>query len=656
MRCRTPELSRRALLALAGATLPAACAHAPQTGRVSSVAGGSLNPGPSIPVYVGGGAGVRGFELRVEPHQLSDAGRAVAAANYGALSPDGRTLYVCASGEDEGQIHVLRCGNDGRLAPLQTIASGGVAPTHLAVDPSGRFVVVANFRSDRLTTFPIGTEGHLQPASGAVATGRRPHQVCFGPDGRHIFVPHRDDDTIGRFQLDLATGAVEEAAGRVATYPRPRHMTFHPSGRAAYVIHEGEVAVATFVFKPGSHTLEGVTPASSRHGGGAHVLISPDGRFLYASVRSEPAGLIAFRVDPSTLQPIEIQTLFDARLAGPRDFDIEPTGRVLLLGSQTHDALVSLPLNVESGRVEGMEHIRKGVGGAMFVLAATPGGHQSQEDLQGAIDLHCHTGPDILPRELNDGALVQAAAEAGMRAVVLKSHVTATADRAALAMQASPGLEVFGGVALNLAVGGLNPHAVAQMAKMEGGRGRIVWLPTFDAPRIPVMRGRRLLPALEAILDLVASHDLILATGHLPPSQALFVLEAARKRGVRRLLVTHALSPPVSASVAVMREMVNLGAFLEFVQLPHVFTEPGEARLHIEDTAAAIRQLGADQVVLASDLGRRGYGRPTDGLRAFIRALRAQGIAQRQIQTMTRENPARVLGLEQRTSSPKRIF
>jgi hypothetical protein len=116
------------------------------------------------------------------------------------------------------------------------------------------------------------------------------------------------------------------------------------------------------------------------------------------------------------------------------------------------------------------------------VLFATPAACASgPELLRGAIDLHCHSGPDIVPRSVNDIELAQLARAAGLRAVVIKSHHTPTAARAQLASIAVPGIEVFGGIALNHAVGGLNAEAVRRMSEMDGHRGKFVWLPTFDA-------------------------------------------------------------------------------------------------------------------------------------------------------------------------------
>ncbi len=93
-----------------------------------------------------------------------------------------------------------------------------------------------------------------------------------------------------------------------------------------------------------------------------------------------------------------------------------------------------------------------------------------QSPIAGAIDLHVHSGPDVFGRGFLDVEVARAAKRAGMRGLVLKNHVTSTADRAYLVMQQVPGLEVFGGIVLNGAVGGINPQAVEWMHRMEGVR------------------------------------------------------------------------------------------------------------------------------------------------------------------------------------------
>ena len=98
--------------------------------------------------------------------------------------------------------------------------------------------------------------------------------------------------------------------------------------------------------------------------------------------------------------------------------------------------------------------------------------------LNDVIDIHIHTSPDVNPRRLNDYEAANAASKAGMKAIVIKSHHAMTADRAALVNELVEGIQIFGGLALNYAAGGLNPQAVETALRLGA---KLIWMPTLDA-------------------------------------------------------------------------------------------------------------------------------------------------------------------------------
>src|ERR1700680_4407378 len=112
---------------------------------------------------------------------------------------------------------------------------------------------------------------------------------------------------------------------------------------------------------------------------------------------------------------------------------------------------------------------------SLFCTAA--GGQQ----LPGVIDIHAHSDPDSTARSIDAIDLAKLAKSRGMRGLVLKNHYESTAALAYIVRKEGPGIEVFGGIDLNLTVGGINPAAVERMTMMKGGWGRVVWMPTFDA-------------------------------------------------------------------------------------------------------------------------------------------------------------------------------
>ena len=285
-------------------------------------------------------------------------------------------------------------------------------------------------------------------------------------------------------------------------------------------------------------------------------------------------------------------------------------------------------------------------------LALTSG--MFAQSLNGVVDIHVHSDPDSVPRSIDAIEIAKLARARGMRALLLKNHYESTASLAYLVRKEVPGIEIFGGIALNRTVGGINPAAVDRMTKVKGGWGRVVWMPTFDAenqvrfskenrPFVSISRDGGLLPEVKEVIGLIAKHQLTLATGHSTPEEVLMLIREARAQGVQRIVVTHAMLAPVQMSVAQMREAVKLGAKLEFVY--NALIGPSKM-FEIGQYAEAIRQVGVDACILSSDLGQAGNPLHPDGLMAFFTALRGQGFKVAEIETMSKRNPSKVLGLE----------
>ena len=286
--------------------------------------------------------------------------------------------------------------------------------------------------------------------------------------------------------------------------------------------------------------------------------------------------------------------------------------------------------------------------------AAALGGQEAPTaSLQGTIDIHVHGYPDSRPRALDGVEAARNARDRGMRAIVLKNHYEFTSGLAYIVRKQVPGIEVFGGVDLNLPVGGINPHAVEYMAQTSGGWGRMVWMPTFDAenavrfakenrPSVSVSRNGELLPPVKEVIGLIAKHGLILATGHSSAAEGLMLVREGRRQGVKQMVVTHAMNPPIQMTVSQMQEAAKLGALIEFVG-GSLATPDAPARM--DRFADAIKKVGAEFCILASDLGQQGNALPTDGFAAFLAAMRARGLTEQQVDRMAKQNPARLLGL-----------
>lgn len=274
-----------------------------------------------------------------------------------------------------------------------------------------------------------------------------------------------------------------------------------------------------------------------------------------------------------------------------------------------------------------------------------------EEILRGAFDLHVHAGPDAgAERRMDALEVARCAYELEMGGFVLKSHEYNTAPLAYALNQMYPGLRVHGAVALNRAVGGVNPDAVEVAA---GLGAQVVWMPTFDAEfwmrtrggaagsggggRAPVKvsaDGGGLRDEVYQVLEVAAANDMTLASGHISPAEAIALFEAARALGVKRMIATH---PYGIASGEELRRMAALGAHAEFTFLACM---PGRRQMSPGELAAAARELGVGNCVVTTDFGQWMNPPPAEGMRMAIAALLEAGMTADETAALVKGNAA----------------
>ncbi len=274
--------------------------------------------------------------------------------------------------------------------------------------------------------------------------------------------------------------------------------------------------------------------------------------------------------------------------------------------------------------------------------------------VQGSIDMHVHHAPDAHIRRRVDAlqAALQAE-EAGMRAIVLKNHDYPTAPLAQIVNQSVPNLTVVGSISLDFAIGGLNPAAVEASALLGA---KVVWMPTFSSAndrerlgfsgegiRIVDEKGK-IVPAVQDILDIVKSHDMVLATGHVSAAEAFALVDEANHKEVTKIVVTHPLETRVGATLTIeeQQQMAEKGAFIE-----HCFlcTMPLGDRLDPMKIVEAVRAVGAERCILTTDLGQDWNPPPAEGMRMMVATLLRCRLSTEELELMIKVNPARLLGL-----------
>jgi len=289
--------------------------------------------------------------------------------------------------------------------------------------------------------------------------------------------------------------------------------------------------------------------------------------------------------------------------------------------------------------------------------------------VRGAYDLHVHIGPDVPKRVIDDLSLAVRCRELGLAGFALKSHYTSTAERARVVSAVHPHVRVVGTLTLNRAVGGMNPVAV-EIAAREGAR--IVWMPTFDSAaetagrvepkpdqHVPIWAKLQhelralgigvepvlvrdengILPETRQVLEAIARHGLVLATGHLGRDDAFAVVDAAFDAGVETVVVTHPEFPSQSFSIEEQVALVERGCIVE-----RCLSTPLSGKTTWEHVFEGIRAVGLENNFFSSDFGNPDYPAVEDGLAMWADALLGAGFGEDEIKGMIVDGSRKVAG------------
>ncbi|MFC2068932.1 DUF6282 family protein [Chloroflexota bacterium] len=273
--------------------------------------------------------------------------------------------------------------------------------------------------------------------------------------------------------------------------------------------------------------------------------------------------------------------------------------------------------------------------------------------LHGSIDMHIHHGPDSkAERRVTALQAALQAQEAGMRAIVLKSHEYPTTPIAHTVSEVVEDINVLGSICLDFEVGGLNTHALESSAKMGA---KVVWMPTFSSANdmkkkkkvgITILDEKgRLLPVVAEIIDIVKHYQMVLATGHLSVAEAFTLVDESVKKGIPKLVITHPLAKKAGAylNLEEQQQMTQKGAFIE-----HCFrlTMPLMDRLNPMVIVKAVKSVGAEYCIMTTDFGQEFNPTPAEGMRMMIATMLRCGLTKKEMELLVKTNPAKLLDLD----------
>ena len=339
-----------------GGESPAVDAGGGGSGDAAATSDGASEPARLV-AYVSGGDDIAWYDIDRATGALSPIS-SIAGFRPGAsfLAVHGDHLYAVTSGDRVGaySIDPATAG----LTFINDVDSGGSGPTHLTVDATGAFVLVAHYGSGHVAVLPVEPDGGLAAATTTFVAGANAHQIVTAPSNQHVVVPCLGDDKVAQYLFDAGSGDLTpNAVPQIDTADGagPRHIAFAPDGEHAYLINELDSTLSALAWDGATGRLSEIETVSSRAGDAtgdntcAEVVVHPSGAFVYGSNRGDD-DIAVFSIDPGTggLTPVEHESTLGMR---PRNFTIDPTGTFLYAANQDSDSVVPFAIDRATGRL-----------------------------------------------------------------------------------------------------------------------------------------------------------------------------------------------------------------------------------------------------------------------------------------------------------------
>jgi 6-phosphogluconolactonase len=345
------------------------------TGGNGGSADGGTGPRATYVFVSGYGGSIATFVFDPASGSLTPRGTParVASASFLAWNSPARQLYALSE-VSAGRIFAFSVnGSTGALTPINDAASGGAGPAHLLVDPSGKWVLVANYGGGTAAVLPVQSNGGVNaPAAADVQSfgnDSLPHEVAIDPSGQFAFIPLKGANAIAQFRFDGTSGKLTaNTPARVTTAvgAGPRHMAFHSSGKFAYVINEQASTMVAYTLDTMGRLTEmqslTTRPASSGDNATAEAAVHPSGKWLYGSNRGDN-DIVQYSLGDTD----GMMTLVGHTPSGgnnPGHFSMDPTGQFMFVANRDSDNVVVFRIGAD-GKMQQ-------TGNPVSVTGATP--------------------------------------------------------------------------------------------------------------------------------------------------------------------------------------------------------------------------------------------------------------------------------------------
>ncbi len=295
----------------------------------------------------------------------------IGSPGFLALHPDGSKLYAVARTPDGPGVAAYRLPGEGKLELINTALIGDGGGTHIAVHPSGRLLLTAQYGGGSTAVFGLDDEGGLmgkgtvidhEGGSKVVANRQEsphPHWCGYSPDGRFAFVPDLGMDGIVIYKVDPDKRAIERH-GIATSVPGggPRHMRFSTDGRFIFLLNELALSVTTFAYDAErgqakrlttTASLEESVKAKEGFNSASEILVHPNGQFVYSANRGHDS-VTVYRAhsDSGELEVIEVEPI---RGAWPRNINLDPSGKWLLAAGARSNTVSVFAIDPDSGEL-----------------------------------------------------------------------------------------------------------------------------------------------------------------------------------------------------------------------------------------------------------------------------------------------------------------